>query len=508
MSGDWSIGSPAPAGATALSQATSAAAGDLFTILKVGSSTPPANAAGSNQVIPAASLLIPLQATGSAGIDTPLVQAAIASGQPLAPGSFAINATLTLDTNQVLAGSGQATILTAVSGFTGSFMVAVKTASSSIQTTIRDLQLVPSTGSVGGIDLDNTGLGGGDPQHAVLSVYINNSAGDAFKFGANIRSCLILGCQQYGSGGYGFNIGSGCTDNWFIGCLSGPSLNHGFNITDSNNTFVSCKAFFAGWNGAALGTTEAGFYVDGTICTEILGCQAQQNALHGFDLQGCQSLTMTGCDSDSNGAGTGVTTGCGVNTNGVTHSTVSSITGLDNSFLTPHGQKYGIQVAGTQTGLLLIGNSVTGSSGPFNYVSGFGSVILDGNQVDLSQSGSAKLPVTQMTGGLSPAVAALTFVGGGTTLVNAALGNAFNLTLTASTTTLGAPSNPVDGQVIRFRITQGAGGSFTLAYASAYDFGAAGSPTLSTTAGKVDLVAFEYSTALSKWMFLGAGLGY
>jgi hypothetical protein len=112
-----------------------------------------------------------------------------------------------------------------------------------------------------------------------------------------------------------------------------------------------------------------------------------------------------------------------------------------------------------------------------------------------------------MTGWLAPAVSALSFVGGGTTLVNAALANAFNLTLTASTTTLGAPSNPVDGQVIRFRVTQGGSGSYTLAYASAYDFGAAGSPTLSTSVGKVDVLGFEYVASLSKWAYLGSALG-
>jgi hypothetical protein len=112
-----------------------------------------------------------------------------------------------------------------------------------------------------------------------------------------------------------------------------------------------------------------------------------------------------------------------------------------------------------------------------------------------------------MTGALAPAVSTLTFVGAGTTLVNAALANSFNLTLTASTTTLGTPSNPVDGQVIRLRVTQGGSGSFTLAYASGYDFGAAGTPTLSTAAGKVDVLGFEYVASLSKWVYLGAALG-
>ena len=132
--------------------------------------------------------------------------------------------------------------------------------------------------------------------------------------------------------------------------------------------------------------------------------------------------------------------------------------------------------------------------------------------------GTDAATVSQATGGgftggtltqyLAPAVSALTFVGSGTTLVNAALANAFNLTLTASTTTLGAPSNPVEGQVIRFRITQGGAGSFTLAYNAAYDFGAGGAPTLSTAVGKVDILGFEYVSSLSKWCYLGAGLGF
>jgi hypothetical protein len=118
------------------------------------------------------------------------------------------------------------------------------------------------------------------------------------------------------------------------------------------------------------------------------------------------------------------------------------------------------------------------------------------------------LAAATMTGFLAPAVSALTFVGAGTTLVNAALGNSFTLTLTASTTTLGNPSNPVDGQVIRVRITQGAGGSFTLAYGTAYDFGAGAAPTLSTAAAKVDILGFEYAASISKWCYLGSGLGF
>jgi hypothetical protein len=111
-----------------------------------------------------------------------------------------------------------------------------------------------------------------------------------------------------------------------------------------------------------------------------------------------------------------------------------------------------------------------------------------------------------MTGHLAPAVASLTF--GTTIALNAALGNAFALTLTASTGTLSNPANPVDGQTIRVRVIQDATGGRTLAFGTAYDFGAAGAPTLSTAASKVDILGFEYVASLSKWCYLGAGLGF
>ena len=105
---------------------------------------------------------------------------------------------------------------------------------------------------------------------------------------------------------------------------------------------------------------------------------------------------------------------------------------------------------------------------------------------------------------IAPAVAALT-ASGGTVAVNAALGNAFNYTVAASTT-ISNPTNPVDGQVIRFRVTSG--GSFATSWGTAYDFGTGVAPTLSITSAKVDILAFEYVSSISKWCYLGAGIGF
>ena len=68
---------------------------------------------------------------------------------------------------------------------------------------------------------------------------------------------------------------------------------------------------------------------------------------------------------------------------------------------------------------------------------------------------------------------------------------------------LGNPSNPVDGQKILIRITQGTGGSFALSYGTAYEFGTGlPSPTLSTAAGSTDCLGFTYDAGRSKWLFL------
>jgi hypothetical protein len=141
-----------------------------------------------------------------------------------------------------------------------------------------------------------------------------------------------------------------------------------------------------------------------------------------------------------------------------------------------------------------------------------GALLAANNLSDLDSAGTAlsnlgALPKAggTMTGALAPAVVALTFAS--SIAVNAASGNDFRVTLTASTGTVAAPSNPVDGQVIKFQITQGTGGSFTLAWNAAFNFGTAGAPTLSTAAGDVDIAGFVYNAALSEWCYLGSSLG-
>jgi hypothetical protein len=98
--------------------------------------------------------------------------------------------------------------------------------------------------------------------------------------------------------------------------------------------------------------------------------------------------------------------------------------------------------------------------------------------------------------------------GAASVAVDAAVANDFTLTLTSSAWTLANPANGVAWQIIRFHITQGSGGGFALAYGNSYAFGASGQPALSTVAGKVDVLAFQFDPDLAAWCYIGAALGF
>lgn len=103
-------------------------------------------------------------------------------------------------------------------------------------------------------------------------------------------------------------------------------------------------------------------------------------------------------------------------------------------------------------------------------------------------------------------VVVLTF--GATMAVNASLAGHFRVTLTASTGTISSPTSPTDGQKITFEIIQDGTGSRTVAWGAAFVFGTAGTPTLTTTASKRDLIGFCYSASASAWLFAGSTLGF
>jgi len=95
-----------------------------------------------------------------------------------------------------------------------------------------------------------------------------------------------------------------------------------------------------------------------------------------------------------------------------------------------------------------------------------------------------------------------------TIATDASLGNVFTVTL-GGNRTLGAPTNPTNGQKIIYQIKQDATGSRTLGYNAVFRFGTdVASPTLTTTASKTDYLGFIYSSADTKWDCLAVAKGY
>jgi hypothetical protein len=105
---------------------------------------------------------------------------------------------------------------------------------------------------------------------------------------------------------------------------------------------------------------------------------------------------------------------------------------------------------------------------------------------------------TTEPGAVAPAVVGLTDAA--TIAVDASLGDDFRVTL-AGNRTMGDPANPADGQQIIFQITQGAAGSATITWGSAYEFSEGlPQPTLSSKPGQTDLLGFIYNAAKGKWL--------
>jgi hypothetical protein len=117
---------------------------------------------------------------------------------------------------------------------------------------------------------------------------------------------------------------------------------------------------------------------------------------------------------------------------------------------------------------------------------------------DATSAKAAALATTTESGALAPTVVNLTDAA--TIAVDASLGNDFRVAL-GGNRTVGTPANPADGQKITFQVTQGTGGPYTLTWASGYSFSAGlAQPTLSATAGNIDLLCFIYNSSKSAWL--------
>jgi hypothetical protein len=508
-SGDYSVG-----------QVTGAAplASPAFT----GTPAAPTASAGTDTtqlattafVFTAAGLIL-LQPSGdTSGVtDTANILTASQIGATLAPGTFFVG-NLPLASKADVGGAGGGTILSVVAGTTGAVFT-LAAPSTTRYVNIHDLVIqTNSRTGLQGIWLDNTGLSPSTPGfHRVDNVYILSPAGTGYHL-SNIIETYTTRVLVSNGAGINFNIENSATDGRFSDCTSAASGSYGVYASGSNNRYTNFKVYYSGYNGSIFTGAVPGWYIASistyfTAGVSFVNCEAQDCGGSGwqFDpsLGPIFGMSVIGCTVDScNAFGTTGAPACGIQTSSLTN---SSITG-NNVFNRTGGagvMPYYLSVTGTQTGLALNGNGYQVTNTGILYVSGFGYVLTEPQQYDISSLPLAKLPATQFTGPVYGPVSALTF--GSSIAVSGAAANVFSLTLTASTGTLATPTGFSDGQPFRLRIVQDGTGSRTLAYSSAYDFGTAGAPTLSTAPGTTDYLVGEWDAGTGK-MNVSPALGY
>lgn len=95
-----------------------------------------------------------------------------------------------------------------------------------------------------------------------------------------------------------------------------------------------------------------------------------------------------------------------------------------------------------------------------------------------------------------------------TIAVDAAAGDVLTVTL-GGNRTIAAPTNPVNGKLLLFRIRQDATGTRTLTWNAVFQFTTElPAPTLSTAANTVDYVGFVYDAVRAKWDCIAYAIGY
>jgi hypothetical protein len=362
------------------------------------------------------------------------------------------------------------------------------------------------TGTGTGIYMGYTGEGPAG-FNALDGVFIAGFGGNGLYVATPIMSTYTRVLAAY-NGQYGIYMNGGTTCTWDSCWASGNAVG-GWYITEVN---------YAVWNGCgADGNTGNGWstanFVQG--CTWN-ACGAENNTGNCMNWSGAWGCVINGFWCSNAAIGLNVSSNCYNDT--VIGFVETSLSGAEYGYVLAAGsqvtmiaQQCSDPVSNPsaysyttliEQGTISTNHLVLGVALPVTY-GGTGATTATAAIAALVASG---IPEVAFTGAYSPAVSNLTFAS--TVAVNAALGNDFRLTLTASTATMGNPTNPVNGQDIKVQITQGTGGSFTLAWGTAYDFGAAGAPTLSTTAGKIDIVQFTYNSTKGAWLYKGTSLGF
>lgn len=411
-------------------------------------------------------------ATGNGSTDdTSAISAALATGLPVyfPSGTYLISSAISPVTGQILFGDGpQHTTIhqssTSAHGIYWTDQYAV---------CIRDMKISgPTTGTGDGIHVDKT------TQVPVNCLFQNLQIYHFGEYGVFMNTPVTTTFQTVetqNSGSYGWYIENG-TSTTFIGCYSNADNARGFNLNSMT---------YSAFHGCAADNTIGGYGYVLSACSAIAmnGCGAESQTTTGtYEIIGGNSITLNSCESFAN-------PGIALNIN----SSALNVTVVGFYERSPSGGAT---------------NSIKVTSGS--------SVTVINPTITTATSYAAGTVTSIQNGIIQPAVQNTVLTDASTVAVNAALcgisGN-FRLTLTASGHTIGAPTNPVDGQSVIFEIVQPAsGGPYTVTWATgtgAYEFSTGlPTPTLSIAANARDYVGFVYNATANIWSCVAYQLGF
>jgi hypothetical protein len=181
--------------------------------------------------------------------------------------------------------------------------------------------------------------------------------------------------------------------------------------------------------------------------------------------------------------------------NGFVYDVVATIGGLE-----PRSWSISLALADPEVDLY--------SLAPVTPVEGGGTpVVTSVNGITPDATGALTLNATNVPGALT-AKAPVTLTDAATIATNAALASTFRVTL-GGNRTLGNPTNPTDGQLVRWEITQDATGGRTLTLDSKFVLGSdLTAIALSSAAGKTDVLGAVYHQASDRWRVVALAKGF
>jgi hypothetical protein len=355
---------------------------DLVAAVDVNdTTTPPAGAGGSNKKMAVATLdaryrpNIPVTGDTTGSTDGPAVASALSTYGyfVLYPGAqYYSAAPLDMPSNGFA--DGNAATISPGSAWSSSGTVGLLQLTGSINTTVRDLNLL-DTWTVTGLNGLYWNSANSVPNNHIRRVVARGFKGSGIVLvsSADSASAHATDCEAYGNLGDGFQLSS---DQLVSNCEAGFNYGHGFHFLEyASNVYASnCLSWYSGvnpqtgiWPGSG---TSCGYFVDQAgQFVRISNCWAQQNGLHGYAVGATSggdgysyqvSVTDGGADTNASYGGTGY----GVFISGAFSGKFESIGGDNNGGLSPGSQEYGIYALGTCTGTKFGGNTINGTSGP------------------------------------------------------------------------------------------------------------------------------------------------